>query len=224
MTLSTLLVEDDQDLADSICEYLRLKSISVDHANNGPDGLKLAGSKQYDVLLLDLMLPGLDGLSLCRELRSQGIKTPVLMLTARDTLDDKVAGFTAGSDDYLVKPFALEELTVRVLSLARWHSGQVRTLQVGDLRLDLDNQQVWRQQHPLKVSPTGYILLEILMRASPSVITRETLEQAIWSDEPPDSNALKVHLYHLRKQVDKPFSQPLIHTLPGKGYVLKQNE
>ncbi|WP_458576086.1 response regulator transcription factor [Aliamphritea spongicola] len=152
MTLSTLLVEDDQDLADSICEYLRLKSVSVEHANNGPEGLRLASTNHYDVLLLDLMLPGLDGLSLCRELRSQGIKTPVLMLTARDTLDDKVAGFTAGSDDYLVKPFALEELTVRVHSLARWHSGQIRTLEVGDLRLDLDNQQAWRQQQPLKLS------------------------------------------------------------------------
>ncbi len=222
MTLTALLVEDDQDLADSICEYLRLKSISVEHASNGTDGLKMASNNQYDVLLLDLMLPGLDGLSLCRELRSQGIKTPVLMLTARDTLDDKVAGFTAGSDDYLVKPFALEELTVRVKSLARWHSGQVRTLQVEDLQLDLDNRKSWRQQQPLKLSPTGFILLEILMRASPAIVTRETLEQAIWSDEPPDTNALKVHLYHLRKQVDKSFSQPLIHTLPGKGYVLKQ--
>lgn len=219
--LQVLLVEDDRDLAASVSDYLALEQISVDHAYHGQAGLTLASQNRYDVLLLDLMLPRMDGLTLCEKLRAQGLDTPVLMLTARDTLDDKVAGFRAGTDDYLVKPFALEELTVRIQALAKRRSGQVRKLQVADLCLDLDARQISRGEQPLKLTPSGWTLLETLMRASPSVVSRAALEQALWPDEVPDSNALKVHLYHLRQQVDKPFEKALIHTLPGQGVVLK---
>lgn len=219
--LEVLLVEDDRDLAASVSDYLALESISVDHAYHGQAGLMLASDNHYDVLLLDLMLPRMDGLTLCEKLRTQGIDTPVLMLTARDTLDDKVAGFRAGTDDYLVKPFAMEELIVRIQALAKRRSGQVRRLQVGDLTLDLDARTVQRAGNTLKLTPSGWTLLETLMRASPAVVSRRQLEQALWSDETPDSNALKVHMYHLRQAVDKPFGQTLIHTLPGQGIVLK---
>ena len=219
--MNVLLVEDDRDLAASVADYLALEGIDVDHAYNGQAGLTLAASGGYDVLLLDLMLPRMDGLTLCEKLREQGVDTPVLMLTARDTLDDKVAGFRAGTDDYLVKPFALEELIVRIQALAKRRSGQMRKLQVADLTLDLSARQAERAGQALKLTPSGWTLLETLMRSSPSVLSKRELEQALWPDDAPDSNALKVHLYHLRQQVDKPFDQALIHTLPGQGFVLK---
>jgi len=219
--MHVLLVEDDRDLAASVADYLALEQIDVDHAYNGQAGLTLGRSGHYDVLLLDLMLPRMDGLTLCEKLREQGIDTPVLMLTARDTLDDKVAGFRAGTDDYLVKPFAMEELIVRIQALAKRRSGQMRKLQVADLTLDLSARQAERAGQALKLTPSGWTLLETLMRSSPSVLSKRELEQALWPDDAPDSNALKVHLYHLRQQVDKPFDQALIHTLPGQGFVLK---
>ncbi|MCO4757818.1 MAG: response regulator transcription factor [Oceanospirillaceae bacterium] len=219
--MHVLLVEDDRDLAASVADYLALEQIDVDHAYNGQAGLTLANTGHYDVLLLDLMLPRMDGLTLCEKLREQGVDTPVLMLTARDTLDDKVAGFRAGTDDYLVKPFAMEELIVRIQALAKRRSGQMRKLQVADLTLDLSARQAERAGKTLKLTPSGWTLLETLMRSSPSVLSKRELEQALWPDDVPDSNALKVHLYHLRQQVDKPFDQALIHTLPGQGFVLK---
>jgi len=219
--LQVLLVEDDRDLAASVADYLALDGISVDHAYNGQAGLTLASENRYDVLLLDLMLPRMDGLTLCEKLRQMGVDTPVLMLTARDTLDDKVAGFRAGTDDYLVKPFAMEELIVRIQALAKRRSGQIRKLQVVDLVLNLDARQAHRSGQLLKLTPSGWTLLETLLRASPALVTKRQLEEALWPDDIPDSNALKVHLYHLRQQVDKPFGQALIHTLPGQGVVLK---
>jgi DNA-binding response OmpR family regulator len=219
--LQVLLVEDDRDLAASVADYLALEQISVDHAYNGQAGLTLASENPYDVLLLDLMLPRMDGLILCEKLRLLGVDIPVLMLTARDTLDDKVAGFRAGTDDYLVKPFALEELIVRIQALAKRRSGQMRKLQVADLTLELDTRIAVRAGQALKLTPSGWTLLETLMRASPAVVTRQQLEQALWHDESPDTNSLKVHLYHLRQQVDKPFKQALIHTLPGQGFVIR---
>ena len=220
--LQVLLVEDDRDLAASVSDYLALEKISVDHAYHGQAGLTLASKHHYDVLLLDLMLPRMDGLTLCEKLREQGIDTPVLMLTARDTLDDKVAGFRAGTDDYLVKPFAMEELIVRIQALAKRRSGQIRKLQVADLALDLNTRQAERDGHTLKLTPSAWTVLETLMRASPAVVSRQELEHSVWPDEVPDTNSLKVHMYNLRQQVDKPFESNLIHTLSGRGFVLKE--
>ncbi|WP_293268805.1 response regulator transcription factor [Neptunomonas sp.] len=220
--LQVLLVEDDRDLAASVADYLVLEQISVDHAYNGQAGLTLALENSYDVLLLDLMLPRIDGLTLCEKLRQQGIDTPVLMLTARDTLDDKVAGFGAGTDDYLVKPFALEELTVRIQALAKRRSGQMKKLQRADLILELDSKVATRDGQTIKLTPSEWVLLETLLRASPAIVSKQQLERALWPDDLPDTNSLKVHMYHLRQQVDKPFSNPLIHTIKGQGFVINE--
>lgn len=223
-TVQVLLVEDDRDLAASVADYLALEDICVDHAYNGQAGLQLATCNRYDVLLLDIMLPQIDGLSLCEKLRQQGTDTPVLMLTARDTLDDKVAGFRAGTDDYLVKPFAMEELIMRIRALAKRRSGQVRKLCLADLTLELDNRTASRAGTLLKLKPSGLVLLETLLRASPAVVSRSQLEQALWPDEPPDSNSLKVHMFHLRQQVDKPFDKNLIHTIKGQGFAIRDED
>lgn len=221
-SIQVLLVEDDQDLAASVADYLALENIVVDHAFNGQSGLNLALNQHYHVLLLDLMLPRMDGLTLCEQLRKSGVDTPILMLTARDTLDDKIAGFHAGTDDYLVKPFAMQELTVRIQALATRKSGQTRQLAMADLHLDLDQRTASRAGQNLKLTPSCWTLLETLMRASPNVVSRSKLEEALWPEGAPDSNSLKVHMYHLRQQVDKPFSKALVHTVPGQGFVMKE--
>ncbi|WP_221796892.1 response regulator transcription factor [Oceanobacter mangrovi] len=219
--LTVLLVEDDLDLAATLIDYLSLEDIQCDHASNGVAGLNLINDNHYDVILLDLNLPRLDGLSVCERLRQQGDQTPVLMLTARDQLADKVAGFQAGTDDYLVKPFEMQELVLRVLALSKRRSAQATRLSCGDLVMDLDSYQVTRAGQPLKIAPTGWKLLECLLQASPAVVSREQLGRAVWGDEQPDSNALKVHLFNLRKAVDGDFEIALIETITGQGVVIR---
>jgi DNA-binding response OmpR family regulator len=222
--LNVLLVEDDLDLADTVIQYLELEGIRCDHGANGMAGLHLAKEGGYQVLLLDLNLPRLDGLSLCEQLRASGDDTPILMLTARDGLDDKLAGFEAGTDDYLVKPFALQELVVRLEALARRRSGQVRKLSCADLEMNLSDKTVTRNGIVLKLSPIGWKLLESLLRASPDVVSRQALEEAVWGDDIPDSNSLKVHLFNLRKVIDAPFSRHLLHTIPGHGFAIHEDK
>ncbi len=219
-----LLVEDDLDLAATVVQYLELEGIACDHAANGLAGLTLMREQRYEVLLLDINLPKMDGLGVCQQLRSEGDDTPILMLTARDQLNDKVAGFNAGTDDYLVKPFELEELVVRVQALSRRRSGQTKLLQCADLVMNLNDKTVTRQGRPLKLSPTSWQLLEALMRASPQLLSRQRLEQVVWGDAPPDSNSLKVHLFNLRRAVDGEFKAALLHTVPGQGVVLRPEE
>jgi len=219
--LNVLLVEDDLDLAQTVVQYLELEGIVCDHAANGVAGLALLRGRHLDCILLDLNLPRLDGLSVCARLRADGNDTPVLMLTARDALDDKLEGFRAGTDDYLTKPFELQELVVRLRALARRRSGQARILSCGALSMNLDERSVTRAGRPVKLSPTGWSLLEALLRASPAVVSRRVLEQAVWGDAPPDSDALKVHLFHLRKAVDGSFDASLLHTVPGHGFALR---
>lgn len=220
--LNVLLVEDDLDLADTVIQYLELEGIRCAHGANGAAGLQLAKEGDYQVLLVDLNLPRLDGLSLCEQLRASGDDTPILMLTARDGLDDKLAGFEAGTDDYLVKPFALQELVVRLQALARRRSGQARKLSCADLEMNLSDKTVTRNGILIKVSPTGWRLLESLLRASPEVVSRPALEEAVWGDDIPDSNSLKVHIFHLRKVIDAPFAYNLIHTVPGHGFAIRE--
>ncbi|WDP88845.1 MAG: response regulator transcription factor [Desulfobacter sp.] len=223
MSLFLLLVEDNFDLAATIVQYLELEGMVCDHAASGEAGLNLARENQYDVLLLDIMLPRLDGLGVCEALRKEGRDTPVLMLTARDTLDDKLAGFNCGTDDYLVKPFDMAELIVRIKALARRKSGQARLLRALDLTLDLDSSAARRGERELKLTPTGWILLETLVRAHPAVVTRQKLAQAVWGDEPPETNSLKVHLHKLRKALNQGAEPPVFHTL-SKGYVLRRED
>lgn len=217
-----LLVEDDIDLAAAVVDYLDLENIQCDHASNGVAGLNFLKRNQYDVIILDLNLPKMNGLQVCEQLRESGIDTPVLMLTARDTLDDKLTGFSKGADDYLVKPFAMEELIVRTQVLAKRRSGQVSRLSVHDVVLDINQKQVFRNNQLLKLSPTALKILELLMRASPNPVSREKIMQSIWGDEQPDSNSLKVHIFNLRKHIDGDTTNKLIHTIPGSGFAIKE--
>ncbi len=219
-----LLVEDDFDLAETVIDYLAIESISCDYASNGVAGLNLLNDKSYDVVLLDLNLPRLDGLTLCQKLRSGGNDTPVLMLTARDQLDDKVAGFEAGTDDYLVKPFELRDLVVRIHALARRRSGQVQLLRCADLEMNLKEDDVIRAGRKINLSPIARQILEALLRVSPETVTKQKLIDTVWGDDPPDSNSLKVHMHHLRKAVDDGFDPPLIHTIPGRGFAIKEGD
>ncbi|MCK0164433.1 response regulator transcription factor [Marinobacter sp. S6332] len=219
--LKLLLAEDDLDLAQTLVQYLELEGFICDHVSNGIAALTLIEQNSYDVLLLDINMPRLDGLGLCQRLREHGNDTPVLMLTARDQLDDKLQGFNAGTDDYLVKPFEMEELLARVRALSHRRSGQIQKLTCGDLQMNLSDKNVQRNGHALKLSPTSWRLLERLMRASPSPVSREELMDAAWGDEHPDSNSLKVHIYNLRKAVDGPFAEPLLHTISGVGFAIK---
>lgn len=219
--LNILLVEDDIDLAATIVDYLELEEIACDHAANGVSGLNLINTNQYEVLVLDLNLPRMDGLQVCQNARAQGRDMPILMLTARDTLQDKLAGFAAGADDYLAKPFALEELTVRIKTLAKRRSGQAERFIVGDLSLDLNIKQAQRKGRVLKLSPILFKILEELMRASPLAVTRQHLIQSVWGDDQPDTNNLKVHIFNLRKILDTEDEQSLLHTISGVGFALR---
>lgn len=215
-----LLVEDNRDLAQNIFDYFEAKGHTLDLAEDGISGLHLAASNPYDVIVLDLTLPGLDGLSLCKRLREVGKQTPVMMLTARDSLDDKIAGLEAGADDYVVKPFALREVNARLRALMRRaHTLQgAGLLRVGDLSFDPVTLKVMRGERTLDLPPIPLKILESLMRHSPRVMSREELERAIWGDSPPDSDALRAHLHILRNAVDKQAGTPLIKTLRGLGY------
>lgn len=220
--MNILLIEDDVDLSSTLIQYLELAGYRCDHAADGVSGFNLLKQHPFDALILDLMLPRMDGLTLCRKLREEGMDIPVLMLTARDSLDDKLEGFRAGTDDYLVKPFAFEELTVRVDALGRRRSGQMRRFQVADLVLDLDRHTVHRGETEIKLTPSGWQLLETLLRASPNPVSRKSLEQILWGDDLPESNVLKVHVHHLRKAIDLPGLPSLIHTLSGYGFQIKE--
>ena len=222
---SLLLIEDHQDIAEIVFNYLEQNGYIVDYAPDGLTGLHLAVSQSYDLIVLDLMLPGLDGLELCRRLRNEGrSSTPLLMLTARDTLDDKIAGLDAGADDYLVKPFELRELSARIRALIRRDKGHLgrSKLQVGDLSLDMDTLLVERAGKVLSLTPIGLKILSVLMHAAPRVVSRAEIERQVWGATLPDSDVLRSHVYNLRKTVDKPFPQALIQTFPGTGYSIRQ--
>ena len=185
--------------------------------------INLAITKDYDVVIMDISMPGMDGLTACRKLRQEAFKqTPVLMLTARDTLNDKLAGFDSGSDDYLVKPFALQELMARLNALSKRHRGTATEsiLKVADLSFNTKTLEVTRANRHIALTPTGMKILELLMRNSPNVVGRQQIEEALWHKSPPDSDALRVHMHSLRNLIDRPFKQPLIQTVHGIGFKL----
>lgn len=216
-----LIVEDHRDIAEMLYDYFEQKGYQLDYASDGRMALNLVNQNQYDVILLDLMLPEVGGLEVCRKLREEiGNDTPVLMLTARDTLQDKVTGLEMGADDYLVKPFEMLELDARINALIRRQKKSVRyeMLEVEDLVLDTGTLQVTRAGREIKLSPIGLKILTILLKARPKVVTRQQLEEEIWGDVLPDSDTLRSHLYNLRKQIDKPFDKPLIQTIQAIGY------
>ena len=218
--MRVLVIEDNRDIAANVGDYLEDKGHVVDFAGDGVTGLHLAVVNEFDAIVLDLTLPGMDGLEVCRKLRQEARKqTPVLMLTARDALDHKLSGFDSGADDYMTKPFALQELEARLLVLARRGKGpQSRVLQVADLSFNLDTLTVTRAGKQIPLNPIGLKLLQFLMQASPSVVTRQDLEHRVWGEELPDSDSLRVHIHGLRAALDKPFDKPLIQTRHGIGY------
>ncbi len=221
-TVRILIVEDHRDIAEMMYDYFERRDYELDYASDGRMGFNLANQNDYDVILLDLMLPEMDGIEICRRLREDSkVSTPILMLTARDTLEDKVKGLEIGADDYLVKPFEILELEARIKALVR-RKGQItkrETLEVGDLLLDTGTLEVKRGGQSIYLSPIGLKILTILMRESPKVVTRSQLEHEIWGDILPDSDTLRSHMYNLRKQIDKPFNQePLLQTIQSRGY------
>jgi DNA-binding response OmpR family regulator len=218
-----LLIEDHKDLAENVAEYFEARGDVVEYAADGGIGLEAALRDSYDVIVLDLMLPGLDGLSLCRQLRQAGhTRVPVLMLTAKDLLQDKIEGFEAGADDYLVKPFSLAELDARIKALVRRANPPQasRALVVGDLRFDLNTLEAERQGEKIKLNPTTRRILTILMQNSHRVVTRVELERELWGDRPPEGDFLRAHMHALRAAIDKNFSDKLLHTIHGTGYRL----
>jgi DNA-binding response OmpR family regulator len=225
--ISVLIVEDNRDLAANIADYLEAKGYLVDGAMDGVTGLHLAVTGAYDAIVLDLMLPGIDGLTVCRRLRQDAQSTvPVLMLTARATLDDKAAGFGEGADDYLVKPFELRELDLRLRALVRrTRAGEtLRQLQVADLEFNLATFVVQRNGKRLTLPALPLKILELLMKHAPNVVSRREIERAVWGDSPPDSDALRVHMHTLRAVIDPPGQRPLLHTLRGIGYQIQDSQ
>ncbi len=220
--MRVLIVEDNPDIAANIGDFLQAKGHTVDFAGNGPEGLRLATGFRFDAIVLDINLPRMDGFELCRRLRSEyGVDTPVLMLTARGTLADKASGFAAGAWDYLVKPFALEELLMRLDALAlRQDAGRETVVRFGELSLDLGRWQATRAGVSLNLRKASLRILEMLIRAAPNVVSRAELEYMLWGGNPPGSNPLRSHLHELRKALDKPFAFPMLQTVHGVGYRL----
>jgi len=222
MPSTVLLVEDHAELAETVGAYLESSGYIVDYAADGLSAMHLAVTEPFDAIILDIMLPGLDGLEVCRRLRDEArLSTPIIMLTARDQLDDKLKGFDAGADDYLVKPFAMPELEARIEALIRRGRSVTASMTVGDLTMDTQTMEVNRQGQDIRLSRTSFEILKILMRESPKIVTRETIERELWGDDLPDSDTLRSHLYNLRRSVDRPFDQELIETRPGQGYRIR---
>lgn len=221
--MHALIVEDNPDIIANLFGFLEPLGYVIDVARNGAAGLKQAAAGAHDVIVLDLSLPGMDGLEICRQLREvYRVATPVLMLTARDTERDKLAGFGVGADDYLVKPYSLLELDARLKALVRrTRNEQVQSvLAYGDVQVDTRTRIATRAGKTLALTPTAFKILVALLRHAPGIISRERLEQEVWGDTPPESDALRTHIHALRQALDKPFDRPLLITRPGVGYRL----
>ncbi len=223
--MRVLLVEDERRLAHLVKRVLEEEGHQVEVAHNGQDGLSLGLGGEFDVIILDILLPGIDGVEVCRALRKEKVDTPILMLTALDSVEDKVRGLDAGADDYLPKPFAFEELLARLraLSRRRVEPRDPYYLQVGDLVLDLKRRRARRGKREIDLSPREFALLEVLMRNAGRVLTRSQILDRVWGyDFAPDSNVVDVYIAYLRRKVDKGHSKALIHTIRGYGYMISE--
>lgn len=223
--MKLLLVEDDTKMADYIAAGLRELGHAVDVARSGKEGLFLAAGEPYDVIILDRMLPGLDGLGIVRTMRGASVRTPVLMLTSMGEVEDRVEGLLAGADDYLAKPFAFSELAARITALGRRQPAVAAAdtvLRVGDLELDLMKRTAQRRGRAIELQPTEYRILEQLMRHAGEVVTRTMLLERVWDfNFDPQTNVVDVHVSRLRRKLDGPGEPALIHTVRGAGYVLR---
>ena len=219
--MRVLIVEDDAELSASIAEYLELQGAECDFAYNGLSALTIASDTTIDVIVLDLMLPKLNGLDVCSQLREQGTSTPILMLTAMGTNEEQLSGFRAGVDDYVVKPCPMPLLWARLQALYNRSYQQPNHKIFGPLEIDITARELKRSNKLVELTATEWKIFEVLLRSSPNVVTRSEIEAIVWPDQEPDSGLLNVHLHGLRKALDKPFSHPLIHTFVGLGIALK---
>ncbi|SHN12021.1 DNA-binding response regulator, OmpR family, contains REC and winged-helix (wHTH) domain [Pseudomonas asturiensis] len=224
--MDILVIEDHPDIHDNLVEYFELKGHTVKGALDGLSGLHLAATQKFDAIILDIMLPGIDGNQICRSLR-QYAKTEVaiIMLSARDELEDRLAGFSVGTDDYITKPFAMSEVLARVEAVvARSQRRNNRIMVVADLTFDLDTWEVSRSGKRLKLNPASMKLLELLMRKSPDLVKRAELEDVVWGRDAPNSDSLRSTIHILRRTLHSGFDAPLLHTVHGLGYKLSQAE
>lgn len=224
--MKILLIEDESDLANNIKKGLAEQGYVVEIALDGEEGLLLAETETFDLFILDLMLPKMDGLTVCKNIRAKGITTPVLMLTAKSSIEDKIEGFSLGTDDYLTKPFSMEELYLRIKALLR-RGTQINlpTFKLNDLKVDLFTHEVFRGKSKLDLTPKEFSILELLIKNKDGVVTRSMILDHVWeSDYMGNSNIVDVFVSTLRKKVDKPGKQKLIHTVYGVGFKLSENE
>jgi DNA-binding response OmpR family regulator len=222
--MRVLIVEDEQKIANNLKKGLEIESFAVDVAYDGLQGYELAATEPYDCIVLDRMLPGLDGLTITKKLRQENISIPILMLTARSQLHEKIEGLDFGADDYLTKPFAFEELLARIRALIRRPPEVLETiLQVGDLQLNPQKLTVTRNNQVLQLSAKEFSLLEFLMRHKNTIVTKDQIISHVWNYEADVlPNTVEVYIGYLRNKVDKPFAKPLIHTIRGFGYTIKE--
>lgn len=217
-----LLVEDNRLLSNNIIQYLELSGIECDYAFNLAQADMLISQQQFDAIILDLNLPDGDGIEACERWKAQCITSPVIMLTARSSLNDRLSGFAVGADDYLVKPFAMEELVARLKVVAQRRPAPQR-LTIGDLEIDFANHMVYRQGQQLALSKTGWQILALLARRSPETVSREEIERMLWPDSVPDSDSLRSHIHLLRRVIDRPFERQILHTIRGVGLSLRDD-
>lgn len=222
--MKLLVVEDDREAAAFLIKGLKESGHTADHAADGRQGLFLATSERFDAIVMDRMLPGIDGLTIVAALRASDNKTPVLILSALDGVDERVRGLRAGGDDYLTKPYAFSELLARLEALTRRSTGQggESRLQVGDLEIDLLARAVRRANQPIELLPREFRLLEVLARNAGHVVTRTMLLEQVWDYHfDPQTNVIDVHVSRLRQKIDKGFAKPMLSTVRGAGYCLK---
>jgi DNA-binding response OmpR family regulator len=222
--MRVLIVEDNSEILATLYGFLEPKGYTLDSARNGYGGLALISENEYDAIVLDVMLPGISGIEVCQKLRYEfKLSTPILMLTARDSLADKASGFESGADDYLIKPFSVAELDMRLRAMIRRATGAHgidRALRFGALSFDPELHEVSRDGVRIALTRIGYVMLRALMVAAPRVVTRETLEHVVWGENRPESDSLRTHIHFLRQAIDKPFEFPMLVTVPAVGYRL----
>lgn len=221
-----LVIEDNADVAGILADYFDAQGADVDFATNGELGYQLAINEYFDVIILDIMLPKMDGLTLARKLRETGCATPIIMLTALDDKKDLLSGFSSGADDYLAKPFDLDVLNARVTALLNRHKGNVAlcTLHYGPLKLNTAEHQFYRSGHKIALTPIGFQILHMLIKRAPNLVKREEIIDQLWGDAPPSNDILRSHMYQLRSQLDKPFDTQILVTIPKVGFKLEQHD
>lgn len=220
-----LIVEDNEDVRRNIVEFLELKKFKTDNTDDGLKALGLTLVNSYDLILLDVMIPGLDGISVCEQLKKRMDSTPIIFLSAKDTVEDRINGLTVGADDYIVKPFSLSELLLRINAVLRRTKKELSPfLTIGPLKLNAETKQVFRDDKEIRVNPTGFKILQFLMSKSPNIVSREELEKEIWGFNRVASDALRAQIHLLRQLVDKPFEKQLIHTRQGFDWSIKAEE